>query len=378
MFKSVDRKKTSCYKYDFVEGNYVSFYIADSDYKVPNKIKEALIKRVNHQVYGYTFIDDDYYDIIINWVKKQYGYEIRKRDIIPTSGVVNSLYYALLMLKDKSSSVVIQTPVYNQFYGLVERAGFTLVENKLINDDGYFKMNFEALEDIFESGTRIMILCSPHNPVGRVYSYEELERLVQLAKKYGVFILSDEIHCDIILNGNKFTSINQFYKIYERIFVFTSPSKTFNIAGLKASHAIIINEEYNQRYRDIIENNYFSLSNPFSIEAVKAAYKCHKWLKKQKKHLSKNYKIIKKHFKAHPKAILSKTEATYLAWLDLSYLNKSCETIYEELLKKGILIAGGKSYGEDCESFIRINFACGKKELKAGLAIISEYLKEHD
>ncbi len=378
MFKSVNRENTSCYKYDMVEGNYVSFFIADSDYKTPTKIKDALIKRANHQVYGYTFVDDEYYKKIIGWVKRQYGYDVKKCDIIPTSGIVNSLYYALLMLKDKSDSVVIQTPVYNQFYGLIERAGFKKVENKLINDNGYFKMDLEDLENIFKKGAKILILCSPHNPVGRVFSYEELETLVLLCKKYGVYILSDEIHCDIILNDNKFTSLNHFYKTYENIFVFFSPSKTFNIAGLKASQVIILNKEYNLKYRKIIEDNYFSLSNPFSLEAVKAAYTCDNWLTEQNKHLSNNYKTIKECFKKHPKAILSKMEATYLAWLDLSYLNKSCETIYEELLERGMLISGGKKYGEFCEGFIRLNFACGEEELKEGLKIISSYLNEHD
>ncbi len=378
MFKSVNREKTSCYKYDAIDGNYVSFFIADSDYKTPKKIKDALIKRANHQVYGYTFIDDEYYEKIINWVKRQYGYDIKKFNIIPSSGIVNSLYYALLMLKDKSNSVVIQTPVYNQFPGLIKKAGFKKVENKLINNKGYFKMDLEGLEEIFKKGTRILILCSPHNPVGRVYSYEELEKLVLLCKKYDVYILSDEIHCDIILNGNKFTSLNKFYQMYEKIFVFFSPSKTFNIAGLKASQVIILNKEYNEKYRRIIEDNYFSLSNPFSIEAVKAAYTCDSWLEKQNKHLSHNYEIIKECFEKHPKAVLSKMEATYLAWIDLSYLGKTCETIYDELLERGMLISGGKKYGDECDSYIRLNFACGEEALREGLKIISAYLSEHE
>ena len=376
MFKSIDRKNTSCYKYDYIEGSYVSFFIADSDYQSPNCIKEALIKRANHPIYGYTFIDDDYYHTVINWVKRQYGYPIEKKDLIPTSGVVNSLFYALLLLKDKSDSVVIQTPVYNQFYGLIESAGFKKVENKLINTNGYFTMDLKGLEDIFKQGTRIMILCSPHNPVGRVYTYKELEALVKLCKKYDVFLLSDEIHCDIILNDHQFISLNHFYNLYENIFVFFSPSKSFNIAGLKTSSTVILNETYNQAYRALIEKHHYGLKNPFSIEGAKAAYTCDDWLKEQNKHLTRNYEIMVDHFKKHPEVILSKMEATYLAWLDLTALDKSCEVMYDELLNRGMLVSGGKKYADYCAGFIRITFACDEMQLRKGLELISAYITD--
>lgn len=374
MFKSVNRLNTSSYKYDHIEGKYISFFIADSDYASPKCITDALIKRAKHPVYGYTYVDEDYYQTIIKWVKDQYHYSMTKADLIPTSGVVNSLFYALLLLKDYSESVVIQTPVYNQFYGLIESAGMKMVESKLINDNGYFKMDLKDLEEKFKAGSKILILCSPHNPVGRVYSYQELEALVLLCKKYDVFILSDEIHCDIILEGNKFISLNHFYKLYEKIFVFFSPSKSFNIAGLKTSSVVILNKSYNQAYRQLIDNHHYGLKNPFSIEGAKAAYTCGDWLALQNKHLSENYQIMKAHFKKHPEVVLSKMEATYLAWLDLSCLDKSCEVMYQELLARGLLVSGGKKYAEYCAGFIRVNFACGKDQLKKGLDIISQYI----
>lgn len=376
MFKSINRKNTSSYKYDHIEGGYLSFFIADSDYASPKCITDALIKRAKHPIYGYTFIDDAYYQSVINWIKRRYHYTIEKHHLIPTSGIVNSLFYALLMLKDYSDSVVIQTPVYNQFYGLIESAGFKMIENKLINNEGYFTMDLQDLEETFKKGTKILILCSPHNPVGRVYTHDELQALVLLAKQYNVYILSDEIHCDIILNGYKFISLNHFYPLYENIITFFSPSKSFNIAGLKTSSTIILNETLNKKYKALIDKHHYGLKNPFSIEGAKAAYTCDQWLDDQNKHLTNNYKIMQEYFKKHKEVVLTKMEATYLAWLDLSCLDKSCEVMYEELLSRGILVSGGKKYADYCEGFIRINFACDEQQLRKGLDIVSEYIED--
>lgn len=375
-FKNLKRKETCCYKYDSIDKKQLPFWIADSDYASPKAIKKALIKRSNHGAYGYSCPGKGYQKIIKDYIKRHYQYDVDENNIVTTNGVVGALFYAIKLLDSYSNSIVIQTPVYHQFYELIDKTGKKLVENKLINDDGYFKINFLELEEIFKK-TKIMILCNPHNPVGRSYSYEELEKLVLLAKKYNVFLLSDEIHCDILLYNNKFTSLNQFYNLYPNIMVFFAPSKAFNVAGLKISNMVTLNDSLAVSYRKLLEENYYPSPNLFALTTIKAAYtKGDDWLIKQNEFLTSNYEYIVNYFKErHQEVVVTKMEATYLAWIDLSYLNKNCEEIYEGLQSVGVLISPGKKYGELCEGFIRFNFACDKKMLKKGLLRISKYLK---
>lgn len=375
-FKNLKRKETCCYKYDSIDKKQLPFWIADSDYASPKAIKNALIKRSNHGAYGYSCPGKKYQKIIKDYIARHYQYEVSENNIVTTNGVVGALFNAIKLLDSYSESIVIQTPVYHQFYDLIKKSGKKLVENKLLNDNGYFKINFLELEDIFKK-TKIMILCNPHNPVGRSYSYEELEKLVLLAKKYHVFLLSDEIHCDILLYDNKFVSLNQFYSLYQNIMVFFAPSKAFNVAGLKISNMVTLNDSLAVSYRKLLEDNYYSTPNLFALTAIKAAYtEGDRYLVKQSKFLTSNYEYLLKYFnKKHDKVIVTKMEATYLAWIDLSYLNKNCEEIYEGLQSVGVLISPGKKYGELCEGFIRFNFACDKKMLKKGLLRISKYLK---
>lgn len=375
MFKTVDRKNTQSIKWDQTKKeDCIPFTIADSDYAAPKQVIDALTKRVNHSVFGYTYLDEDYYNIIINFIKRHYNYEVQSNQIVTTTGVVGSIYYAIKMLADKSEGVIIQTPVYNMFYCLIEKANKRVVENKLIEEDGYYKMDFDNLEYLFTQGNKIMILCSPHNPVGRVYKEEELKKLVLLAKKYDVYLLSDEIHADIILNDNQFISLMTYYDIYQNIIVFHAPSKTFNIAGLHISLVVSKNDALIEMYKKITDEGYFKNPSLLSITALKAAYKdCDNWMKLQNEHLSNNYKIIQDYFeKMHPKVILSKVEGTYLVWLNLKYLNISCEEATKELMKHHISVGKGTIYSPFSEGYFRLNFACSVQQLLEGLKRLTE------
>ena len=235
-------------------------------------------------------------------------------------------------------------------------------------------MDFENLEYLFSQGNKIMILCSPHNPVGRVYKDEELKKLVSLAKKYDVYLLSDEMHADIILNDNKFISVMKYYDLYQNMMVFLAPSKTFNIAGLHISLVVSKNNELIEMCKKITDEGYFKNLSLLSITALKTAYKdCDYWMKLQNEHLSNNYKIIQDYFeKNHPKVILSKVEGTYLAWLNLKYLNISCEEAANELIKHHISIGKGTIYSPFSEGYFRLNFACSIEQLLEGLKRLTE------
>lgn len=376
--KKIIKKNTSCAKWDLLEEDVLPFSIADSDYATSEAIRKCLIERAKHPIYGYTYPDNEYFDSIIRWTKRRYGYDLVKENIIPASGVVISLFHAIKFLKDKVDGVIIQTPVYNPFYSVIEDNGLKIIKNPLINKDNYYLIDFPLLEKQVDN-KKLILLCNPHNPTGRAFSYDELKKIVDLAKKHNAYILSDEIHCDILLDGNKFTSLNKFSDIYNKIIVFNSVSKSFNLAGLKTSNIIVKDLEIANEFRSFLKNNYFSYGNIFGLTALKAAYNCsEKWLDLQNKHLSNNYKILKEYFRNnYPKVGVTKQEATYLAWLDLSYLDVSCLKMKDELAKLGMVVNEGKRYSEECEGFIRFNFACSKVQLKKGLNILGKYLDKY-
>ena len=293
--EKISRKNTNCVKWDMIDDNVLSFSIADSDYPTSEEIVKCLTDRVNHPVYGYTFPDPMYYESIINWTKRRYGYEITKSNIIPTNGVVTSLYYAINFLKDKTEGIIVQTPVYNPFYSVIQDNGKKIVENKLIKNDNFYTMNFQELDKQLETN-KILILCNPQNPTGRVFTYDEIKEIVRLAKKHNAYILSDEIHCDVILDGHKFTSVNKFASEYKNMIVFTSISKSFGLAGLKTSNVIIKDEKLADEFRAFLATKYIGSGNIFGLVAVKAAYNhSEAWLDKQNKHLTNTFRLLKEY-----------------------------------------------------------------------------------
>lgn len=359
--------------------NIVPFSIADSDYPTAKAIERCIKKRAKHPIYGYSYPNDDYFESIINWTKRRYGYEINKDNIIPANGVVTSLYYAVKFFGKDSKGVIVQPPVYNPFYSIILDNDKEIIVNKLIKEDNYFTIDYNDLEEKFKEGNKVLILCSPHNPTGRVFSKGELEKIVLLAKKYDAYILADEIHCDIVLHDNKFTSVNHFAHVYNKLIVFTSISKSFGLAGLKTSNIIIKDQELANSFREFLAHNYISFGNVFGLTAVKSAYNlAEDWLDAQNKHLSNNYDILYNYFaENYPKVGVTKSEGTFLAWLDFSYLDIPCVKMQEELKKIGILINEGKRYSEHCKGYIRFNFACSIKQLKHGLKMLGKFLDEH-
>lgn len=379
--KKISRKNTNCVKWDLIEkndGHIIPFSIADSDYPTSKAIEKCLKKRAKHPIYGYSYPDDNYFESIINWTKSRYNYEIKKENIIPTNGVVTSLYYAIKFLETTTDGVIIQPPVYNPFYSVIIDNNKKVIKNKLIKNDNYFTINYEELEEQLKTN-KILLICSPQNPTGRVFTYEELEKLVHLAKKYDAYILSDEIHCDIMLDNNKFVSINSFAHIHNKLMSFTSVSKSFGLAGLKTSNVIIKDEKIANDFRDFLAHKYISFGNVFGLTAVKSAYnRSLQWLNAQNEHLTNNFHILKEFFNTkYPKVGVTKSEGTFLAWLDLSYLEVPCVKMQEELKIMGIIINEGKRYSEDCKGYIRFNFACSKKQLLIGLNTVGKFIDSY-
>lgn len=375
------RFNTSSVKWDEMtkeekENGMLPFWIADSDYKTEKSITDALINRASHEAYAYTFPSDDYFKSIIKWGQDTKGVKIKREWIVPFTGVVSAIYFSISLFTKKKDNVTISTPVYKPFYQVVKGNKRGLLCNKLKETNDSYCIDFDDLEEKLKI-SKMFILCNPHNPVGRCYTYEELARIVQICKKYNVVIVSDEIHGDIIMKGNKYTSLINFFNEYNKIIVCTAPSKTFNIAGIQSANIVIKNKSLREKFVDFTHTASISTPNLFALTACEAAYKNgRKWMEEQNEYLTETRDYVTKFFKEFiPEAKVYKLEATYLMWINLSFLKLNQEDLIEGLKKAGVWVNSGTMYGEECVGYIRLNIACSRKQVEEGLAKIKKFIE---
>jgi len=378
--KVVDRRGTSCFKWDTVEEGVYSFTIADSDYEVPKEVKEALLKRVEHGIFGYTVVPNSYYEAVINWCMKRYGFNIEKDDIIIMNKVLESISLLINLYTKEGDKIVINPPVYPPFFALTEGNKRVLSSNHLINDNEHYSLDLEDLENKFKEGAKMYILCNPHNPVGKIYTKEEIEAIVRLCNKYDVFLVSDEIHSDLIIYGHEFTSVGKFFHLHDKIAVCISPSKTFNIAGLRIANLVLKNEEIKANVRKHLDRYKIGGASLLSLLACETAYnKCEYWVIEQQKHLYKNYEFAREYLnKEVPYLKFANPHSTYLLWINLQYLNKTSEQIIKELKEYKLAVNSGCDYCKDYDGYIRFNLACPQSILKEGLERLVKYLKDQE
>lgn len=354
-------------------------WVADMDFKVAPPILESLSEIINHGVLGYTAPDKKCYDAIINWNKRRKNADIKKEWIVFTSGVVPAINFIIQTFTKEQDSVLIQTPVYHPFRLSTENNNRKIVENPLINNNGHYEINFEDFEQkIIKHNVKLFILCNPHNPVGRVWSKDEIEKMAKICLKHNVLIISDEIHSDLIFKENKFHSfLTLDHKYMENAIVCTAPSKTFNLAGLQTSIIIIPNKVIREKYQHTLANVRLENPNTFGIEAIKAGYnKSEQWLEELMGYLDNNRKFIKEYLdKNIPLAKYKLPEGTYLAWIDLNEVlpkDEKIEDFFENKAK--VAIDYGYWFGEQGKGFIRLNFACPQQILKEALDRIKNAL----
>lgn len=374
----LDRHNTDSYKWDTLDdSNMLPFWIADSDYKTFEGIKEKIIERANHEAYAYTYASDSYYKAVINWYKDTKSVKLKKEWIVPFSGVVTALYLSVMLYTKKKDYVTISTPVYNPFFDVILGNGRGLLENKLVIDGNTYKIDFDDLDDKL-SKSKMFILCSPHNPVGRCFRVDEIKQIVELCKKHKVLLVCDEIHSDIIMNDSKFTSIIEFLDDYNKIIVCTAPSKTFNIAGIQCANIIIKNKTLREKFTNLISAASMSTPNIFALTACKEAYtNGKKWMEEQNRYLTNTRDYVYDFFKKFiPKAKVFKLEATYLMWIDMSYLGLTQDALVDGLKKAGVVINSGTKYSPDYVGYIRLNIACPLEQVKKGLERIRKFVEE--
>ena len=382
----VQRKNTNSYKWDIVADDILPLWVADMDFEVAPEIKQAIIERANHGIFGYTLVPDSYYDSIIQWFKSRHNWSIDRNSIIYTSGVVPAISATIKALAMPGENVLVQTPVYNCFFSSIRNQGCCVVENELIREGETYKINFEDFEKkCADEKTTIFLLCNPHNPTGRVWTKDELEQMNSICLKHGVKIISDEIHCELVMPGYSYTpfaSISEECK--NNSIILNSPSKAFNIAGLQIANIICENTVWRRRINRAI--NIFEICdvNPFGIVALQAAYnKGGEWIDELNQYIYENYLYLKQFILEElPQVEVIKLEGTYLAWIDIMCFELSSDEAYNELLNDGkVLVNSGTLYGKKSgEGYLRINLACPRETLKKGLIriarILGQYIEE--
>ena len=379
-----DRTGTYSYKWDgayryFGTNDVIPLWIADMDFKAPPEVVEALEKRASHGIYGYTKEESEHKEPFINWAKKRYGYEVKEEWIINTPGVVPAICAAIQCLTEKNDGVLIQPPVYPPFFGSVENNDRKLVLNPLIVENGKYEIDFEDFENkIKTENVKLFLLCNPQNPVGRVWSSEDLDRMLKICAENDVMVFSDEIHGDIIYKGNDFKSVLTLgEKYHDRLIVATAPSKTFNIAGLYYSNIIIPDEDLRKKISFVFTQLNVSAENVFSIEAGRAVYEYgEQWVDELVKYLEANAEYVVDFFNEKlPKVKAYKPESTYLMWVDFSELFDKQEKLIDFLINEAkVGLNDGTTFSEDYVGFARLNIASPRSIIKEGLERLEKAL----
>lgn len=377
--RPTDRRGTDSYKWDSApETDIIPLWVADMDFETFPGITEALQRRVAHGIFGYTRVPETYYEAVCNWFGKHHGWHINREDIIYTSGVVPAVSAVIKALTLPGDQVIVQGPVYNCFFSSIRNNGCEMVSNSLIynKEELRYEIDFDDLErKLAHERARLMLLCNPHNPGGRVWTRDELTRVAELCRKYDVRVVSDEIHCELTLYDNEYVPFGSLPdELSHGSITCCSPSKAFNTAGLQIANIVCRDAEVRNRIDRAININEVCDVNPFGVIALQAAYsdEGYEWLTQLRAYISSNYDLLRERFARElPKCKVMRMEGTYLAWIDCSELHISSDEIEEMLMHENkVWVNAGSMYGTEGAAFIRINMACTSELLNEGITRI--------
>ena len=380
--KVINRRNTKSYKWDAGDFFFpecpeaLPLWVADMDFPCPDPIVKAIQERAAHPVYGYAFTGDECKLPAIAWQKRRNNWDISAEQVTFSNGVVPALCTILQAFTEKGDSVIVQTPVYYPFMETIESNGRKVEENSLIYENGSWKMNLEEFERLAERPeTKLFMLCNPHNPIGRVFTSEELEAVGRICVKHHVLIASDEIHSDLVFSGFRHVPIASLSEEIGDITITAfSTSKTFNVAGLQASVIVAKNQKLLKKFEEEMQKDFFVM-NLFGSVALQAAYQdCEDYLEQLLDYIWNNYLYVDHFLKTQmPKIKCQKPEGTYLLWLDCRELGLNAEGLNEFFLKKAkVAFDNGEWFGGDCEQFMRLNIGCPRKTLEKCMKMIKE------
>lgn len=381
-----ERKNTNCLKYDFAvrrgkPEDVLPLWVADMDFKISSYIQEALQKQAEHGIYGYSEAGQEYFEALKAWMQKHHGWEVDERWLIKTPGVVFALAMAVKAFTKEGDGVIIQQPVYYPFSEVIKDNGRRIINNRLIQDEsGKYQMDFGDLEEkIVQEKAKLLFLCNPHNPVGRVWSREELEKLGDICQKHQVIVVSDEIHEDFVYQGRHQVFANVKKEYQDFTITCTAPSKTFNIAGLQVSNIFIANPCLKQKIRKEINAVGYSQLNAAGLAACQAAYqKGEEWYQAMLAYVKENIAYTKQFVETRlPGVKMAEPEGTYLVWMDFRGLGLADSELEELIVKKaGLWLDSGSIFGDEGRGFQRVNVACPRKTLKLALTKLEKAIHQ--
>ncbi|MFR9166625.1 MAG: MalY/PatB family protein [Dysgonomonas sp.] len=371
--KIIPRRGSNSYKWDTAESDDIlPMWVADMDFRTATPIIEALHRRVEHGIFGYTKVPQAYYDATIGWFQRRHNFAIDKDWILFTSGVVPALSAIIKALTQSGDKVLVQSPVYNCFFSSIRNDECEMVSNDLVYQHGTYSIDFDDLEKkTADPKVKLLLLCNPHNPVGRCWTRYELTRIGEMCLRNNVMVVSDEIHCDLVYESHThipFTSISE--KFLQNSVTCIAPTKTFNLAGIQVANIVAADEGIRKKIDKALNINEVCEINTFAIEALIAAYnEGEEWLEQLKVYLYDNYNYLKEFFRKYLLLLpVLPLEATYLVWVDCSALGMTSKEIVDKLLlEEKLWVNEGTMYGTAGEGFIRINIACPRQLLTEGL-----------
>lgn len=371
--EGVNRLGTNAVKYDKYKENFntneddiIPMWIADMDFKTCDEVTKALQNKLSTGNLGYDTVND-YYESVVKWMRNRHNVDINVEDVVYTPGVVTAINFLLKILIKENDKVLVQSPVYHSFFRVLNENKCDVVQSELFIKDNRYEIDFDEFENKISTGVKVLILCNPHNPIGRVWTKEELERIVEICESYKVFIISDEIHSDLVFKGYKHTSLTTVASYYkDNIVTLTAPSKTFNLAGLYVSNAIITDEKLRNRYKEL----FSTTPNVLGAEALIAAYnKGETWLEELLEYIESNYNYVLNFVNENiPKIKVIKQEGTFLTWLDCRELGLSDDELERFFLEKAKLaLSTGTAFGKGGSGFMRMNIGCPISTVKEAL-----------
>lgn len=382
--KLTERRGTSCYKWDnAANDNVIPLWVADMDFEVAPAIKEALAERVSHGIFGYTKVPDSYYDAITNWFDTRHNWHIEREWILYTTAVIPALSCALKAMTLPGEKVLVQTPVYNCFFSSIRNSGCEVAESRLKRNGDSYVIDFDEFEEkCKDEKVSVFILCNPHNPAGRVWTADEMAKINEICLRNGVRVIADEIHCEIVMPGYRYTPFASVSKeCLDNSVTLTSPSKGFNTAGLQIANIFCSDPALRRRIDRAININEVCDVNPFGVAALQAAYnKGAEWLDQMNAYIHGNYIELKDFCREYlPKFEVLRLEGTYLAWVDINGIEFTADELARKLEDEAdVMVNSGTMYGRQAgQGYIRINLACPRQRLREALVRIGRVLAEY-
>lgn len=364
-------------KFPYEDNDFIRMWIADMDFATPIEVVQAIKDRADKRIFGYTkILDSEYYEAFSGWTNSHYDWIFDKEQLVTSNGIIPALYELIEYICKPDEKILIVTPSYAYFKHAADFNNIEVVCSDLLESDGYYTINFDDFEDkAKDEKVALCIFCNPHNPSGRVWTDEELNKVGKICLDNDVWIISDEIHCDILRTGKTHIPLAKMFPETNKIVTCMAPSKTFNMAGLMFSNIIIPDDELRTKWK----TRHYSFENPLSIAAAKAAYTYgDEWLNQLKLYLDDNFEFTKQYLKEHlPKAVYMVPESTYLAWINIeAYVSKDTDLPLYFANNAGVLLEGGNMFVSNSDCYIRLNLACPRIVLKEGLMRICELLNK--